>query len=86
MQRVLVPGGALVLAVQEGETEGWESTPAGSTLGIVERFFARYSATAITQLLAGSGFRVLEQGRSPAATRTWLQFLAQMDPPAQQES
>ena len=39
MRRVLVPGGAFFLAIQEGEGEGWES----GRFENVERFFVRYS-------------------------------------------
>ena len=71
--RVLVPGGALALSLQEGEGEGWERGPYEAA---AERFFARYGAGEAEGLLAGAGFRVLERGGNEAGARRWLQFLA----------
>lgn len=75
-RRVLRPAGLLFLGLQEGAGEGWERSPYGP----VDRLFARYSPTEVCQLVAGAGFRVLQQSRSTGGTRTWLQFLAQLDP------
>ncbi|MDP9379783.1 MAG: class I SAM-dependent methyltransferase [Chloroflexota bacterium] len=45
VHRVLVPGGALALSVQEGEGERWESGPYDPH---VERFFARCNYSALS--------------------------------------
>ncbi len=79
-RRLLRPTGLLFLGLQEGAGEGWERSPYSP----VDRFFARYSAAEVSQVLTGSGFRVLQQGCSSTETRTWLQFLAQLDPQTDQ--
>lgn len=73
MQRGLMPGGVLMLALQEGDGEGWESTPYAST---VDRFFARYSQDEAEVMLTQTGFTIHERGRNDSRARTWLQFLA----------
>jgi SAM-dependent methyltransferase len=72
MRRVLPPGGALFLALQEGAGEGWEA----GRFGPVQRFFARYQPADVVALLGGAGFAVRRQGQMPAGPRTWLLFLA----------
>ena len=73
MWRVLTPGGALMLAIQEGEEEGWETNPYGRA---VDRFFARYTQEEAEAMLIGAGFNVRERGRNESRVRVWLQFLA----------
>lgn len=73
MRRVLTPGGALMLAIQEGEGEGWETSPYGRAVG---RFFARYSQEEAEAMLVRAGFNVRERGRNESRARVWLQFLA----------
>ena len=54
VRRVLIPGGALFLAVQEGTGEGWERTTRYGES--VERFFARYDVTEMSTMLTSNGF------------------------------
>jgi SAM-dependent methyltransferase len=72
MHRVLAPGSPLLLAVQEGDSEGWEPAPYGP----VERFFARYRSDEIAPRLAESGFVVTERHVEETPTRRWLRLLA----------
>lgn len=72
MQRVLVPGGPLMLAVQAGDSEGWEPAPYGP----VERFFARYRPDEIEARLAEAGFTLEERHDELSPTRHWLRMLA----------
>jgi ubiquinone/menaquinone biosynthesis C-methylase UbiE len=76
MRRVLVGGGVLLLALQHGETEGWEPLDAAVYGESVERFFARYRAGEAESLLARSGFAVDLRQHSAGGGRTWLRFLA----------
>ncbi len=71
--RVLAPGGTIVLSLQEGAGEDWETDPYGKG---TERFFARYSLGDATALLTETGFTVIERGSEVAGTRHWLFFLA----------
>jgi ubiquinone/menaquinone biosynthesis C-methylase UbiE len=72
MHRVLAPGGPLMLAIQEGEGEVWETWPYGT----VERFFARYLPAEAEALLAAAGFAVRDRHAEQAPNRRWLRFLA----------
>jgi SAM-dependent methyltransferase len=72
MHRVMATGGPLLLAVQEGDSEGWEPAPYGP----VERFFARYRSDEIAARLAESGFVVTERHVEETPTRRWLRLLA----------
>jgi len=72
MHRVLAPGGPLMLAIQEGDGEAWETWPYGT----VERFFARYRQDEIAALLAAAGFAVQECHREETPNRRWLRLLA----------
>ena len=73
MSRVLVPGGPLLLGIQEGDSEGWEPSPYDLP---VERFFARYRPDEAEALLGGAGFSILERRAGVAPNRRWLTFLA----------
>jgi ubiquinone/menaquinone biosynthesis C-methylase UbiE len=75
MHRILAPRGPLLLAIQEGEGEGWESWPYGT----VERLFARYRPDEAEALLAAAGFAVLERRTGEAPNRRWLTFLSTRD-------
>jgi ubiquinone/menaquinone biosynthesis C-methylase UbiE len=77
MWRVLVPGGALLLSIGEGEGEGWEDN---RYFGTVQRFFARYRQGEAERMLAKAGFAVLDRGRNQSPLRIWLQFLATKPP------
>ncbi len=72
LRRVLAPGGALCLGLQEGEGEAWERVPYGT----VERLFARYTPEEVEALLDRAGFTVREWHANRAGARRWLQFLA----------
>jgi ubiquinone/menaquinone biosynthesis C-methylase UbiE len=72
IRRVLRPAGVLALSVQEGAGEDWEAGPFGAE----ERFFARYTAPELAELLRTSGFTVTYQARNAGPQRHWLQFLA----------
>jgi ubiquinone/menaquinone biosynthesis C-methylase UbiE len=74
--RVLVGGGILLLALQEGEGEGWERLDAAVYGHRVERFFARYRAEEGEALVARSGFAVDLRRHSAGGGRNWLRFLA----------
>jgi ubiquinone/menaquinone biosynthesis C-methylase UbiE len=76
IRRVLVRGGVLFLALQEGEGERWEPLDANAYGHPVERFFARYGAEAAEALLGGSGFGVALRHHGPVGSRRWLRFLA----------
>jgi SAM-dependent methyltransferase len=72
LHRVLAPAGTLVLAVQEGDSEGWE-------VGIypgVERFFARYEIDEIEDVVRTAGFTGVSVKRRPADSRIWLHLIA----------
>jgi SAM-dependent methyltransferase len=72
MHRVLAADGPLLLAIQGGDSEGWEPAPYGP----VERFFARYRSDEAEALLAEAGFAVAECHVEETPTRRWLRFLA----------
>jgi SAM-dependent methyltransferase len=72
MQRVLPPGGPLLLGIQEGDGEGWESGPYEA----VERFFARYRRDEAEGLLDGAGFAVQDVRTGETPSRRWLTFLS----------
>lgn len=76
MRRVLVPGGILFLAVQEGTGEGWERVPY-IEVETVERLFSRYSSDEAENLLRQTGFAVRERGYGDSGKRQWLHFLAE---------
>lgn len=73
LRRILVPGGTLVLSLQQGTGEVWESDPYGKG---ARRFFTRYSRDEATSLLIGAGFTMIERGSEITGTRHWLFFLA----------
>jgi ubiquinone/menaquinone biosynthesis C-methylase UbiE len=74
VHRVLTPGGALLLAVQEGIEEGWERTTRYGAP--IERFFARYRTEEMTTLLVESGFAIHDHTAKSAESRHWLNFIA----------
>jgi ubiquinone/menaquinone biosynthesis C-methylase UbiE len=71
MQRILKPGGMLILTIQEGNSESWDEGYVQS----VKRFFARYAADEMKSMLANNGFGVrtvdLCHGNN---NRVWLSF------------
>ena len=74
IHRVLVPRGALFLAVQHGTSEGYEANPYhGNTL---ERFFARYDESEIQNILHTHSFGVMDSSVVDAGVKRWLQIHA----------
>jgi len=73
MKRVLLPGGALVLGLQEGDSEAWEVNPYE---GVQERFFARYKLEEAEDMLACVGFNVRYKALDVTETRSWLHLIA----------
>jgi len=74
IHRVLVPRGALFLAVQHGTTEGYESNP--YTADPLERFFARYDESEIQNILHTHSFGVMDSSVVDAGVKRWLQIHA----------
>jgi ubiquinone/menaquinone biosynthesis C-methylase UbiE len=74
MRRVLKPASMMILSIQAGEGEGWD----GGYVEGVKRFFARYSAQEMAQLLAASGFVTQEIQEAQAGKRQWLGFVTQV--------
>jgi SAM-dependent methyltransferase len=72
MCRALKPGGPLLLALQEGDAEGWET----GAYGPVERFFASYRSDEAEALLTAAGLTVQDLHVEETPTRNWLRFLA----------
>ena len=71
IHRVLKPGGMLILSVQEGNSESWED---GFVPGI-KRFFARYQADEMRNILARQKFLVLKEDSAQTVDRKWLSFV-----------
>jgi ubiquinone/menaquinone biosynthesis C-methylase UbiE len=72
MRQMLIPGGALYLAVQKGSREEWEySSNYGPS---VARFFARYDTKEIAALLEASGFVIKAHAANASDTRRWLRY------------
>jgi ubiquinone/menaquinone biosynthesis C-methylase UbiE len=71
IHRILKSGGMLVLSIQEGNGEGWED----SFVPGVERFYARYQANEMSEILLTSGFSILKADSSPGSHRNWLSFV-----------
>jgi SAM-dependent methyltransferase len=68
--RVVRPGGALYLAVAEGDGAGWEvATQYGSDL---RRWFTYHREPDLTALLATAGFEVGRVARNRGSHRDWL--------------
>ena len=70
--RVLAAEGWLHVAVQKGETEGFETRPYEP----VERYYAHYQAQEITDILQEAGF-VVERVNEAVARRTFISIEAQ---------
>jgi ubiquinone/menaquinone biosynthesis C-methylase UbiE len=75
MQRVLKPGSMLILSLQEGDAESWEE----SYMKSVKRFFARYRADEMKNMLSNNGFSISEVGSSHDNNRDWLTFVCISD-------
>jgi ubiquinone/menaquinone biosynthesis C-methylase UbiE len=71
IHRILKLGGMLVLSIQEGNGEEWED----SLVPGVKRFYARYQANEMTEILLTSGFSILKANLSQGSNRNWLSFL-----------
>ncbi|MFN0072389.1 MAG: class I SAM-dependent methyltransferase [Chloroflexota bacterium] len=77
IRRVLKRGAMLVLSVQEGAGESWEASYGTNS----ERYFARYQAGEVVDMLIRTGFCVKETGRSVLPLRTWLTFVCYAESP-----
>jgi ubiquinone/menaquinone biosynthesis C-methylase UbiE len=75
IQRVLVPGALLFLAVQEGTGQSWESCPYAEG----KRLFARYTQAEMVDMLTQEGFTILASASNKAGSRHWLHFFATSD-------
>lgn len=72
--RALLPAGLLHLAVQKGETEGFETRPYESE----ERYYAHYQSGELESLVRAAGFELIAQGQAEAR-RTWLWVFARKE-------
>jgi SAM-dependent methyltransferase len=66
--RVLRPGGRAMITIAEGEGEGWEKAPLGSS---AQRYYVYHSREEFTRLLAAAGFEILWTGCA-TTHRDWL--------------
>lgn len=71
IRRILKSGGMLVLSIQKGTGEGWES---GYVPG-VNRFFARYQSDEMRSILSNNGFAIRQVNLSQEVNREWLSFV-----------
>ncbi len=69
--RIIRAQGMLILSIQEGDSEGW----IWSERDRVERYFARYSISEMSERLSRAGFIVHEQTTVPGASAPWLEFV-----------
>ncbi len=67
IRRVLAPGGVAHVAVQQGDSEGYETRPYEP----VERYYAHYQPHELAALLREAGFNILREGEAEAR-RHWL--------------
>lgn len=70
-QRVLRPGGYMVIDVQQGTGETWEAFYGT----VVERFFARYQPPELADLLLAAGFEIIESTITPSGMKTWISIM-----------
>ena len=71
IRRILRVRGMLVLSIQEGNGEEWED----SYVPGVQRFFARYQANEMADVLSRNGFSIQKADSSQETSRTWLSFV-----------
>jgi ubiquinone/menaquinone biosynthesis C-methylase UbiE len=72
MRRILKLGGMLILIVQEGNTETWEE----AYLPGIKRFFVRYQADEMKNMLASNGFFIrATDSYNGDNKRVWLSFI-----------
>jgi len=71
MHRMLKPGGTLILSIQEGNGENWE----GGFVPNVKRFFARYQADEMRNILSRKRFSILREDSGQTVDRKWLSFV-----------
>jgi SAM-dependent methyltransferase len=74
IHRLLAPAGRLLVVLQEGKEEGWET---GQWVEGVERFYSRYTIETFQAALEAASFRVLDALREPTDRRVWLRFVAE---------
>ena len=77
--RVLRPGGYLVLSLQEGAGEQWESSYLYPEYAGVERFFARYSPEEVAELLERGTFSLCERQTDQSNGKGWLSFIGRRE-------
>ena len=70
-RRIIRAQGMLILSIQEGNSEGW----VWSERDHVERYFARYSISEMSERLARAGFAIHEQTTAPGVSARWLEFV-----------
>jgi ubiquinone/menaquinone biosynthesis C-methylase UbiE len=69
--RIMKPNGMLVLSIQKGDAEGWET----DYRYFVERYIARYQLVEMENMLSENGFFVRDIEASPGTNRSWLAFV-----------
>ena len=74
--RVLRLDGYLVLSLQEGAGEQWESSYLYPQFAEVERFFARYSPVEAAELLENCAFSICGRQTDESNGKGWLSFIA----------
>lgn len=75
MHRILKPGGMLILSIQEGNSENWE----GGFVPDVKRFFARYQADEMRNILSRKRFPILKEDSAQTVDRKWLSFVCKAE-------
>jgi len=71
MHHILKPDGMLILSIQEGNSENWED----GFVPDVKRFFARYQADEMRNILSTKGFSILREDSAQTVDRKWLSFV-----------
>ena len=71
MHRILKPGGMLILSIQEGNSENWED----GFVPDVKRFFARYQADEMRNILSTKRFSIMREDSAQTVDRKWLSFV-----------
>lgn len=78
IRRALKHDGMVIVTVQEGTDEQWESGYGSD----VQRFFARYQLEEMRQFLLQAGLTIVENDRSAQINRVWLKFVCLSGTPA----
>jgi ubiquinone/menaquinone biosynthesis C-methylase UbiE len=72
-RRALLPGGVLHVSVKQGDGAGWERRRYGSG---APRWFTYWRAEPLDEVLARSGFRVIQRASRRGTEDSWLVRLA----------